>query len=408
MKIIEGKYNSAKVFTDLFDEECGKQIRELLDQEIFQDAKIRIMPDCHVGTSCVIGFTANLGDKVIPNIVGVDIGCGMYTLELGQIDINFPRFDAIVNEYIPHGRNVHTGRRMKFEPLKSLTCYRELKDTRKMERSIGSLGGGNHFIEIDADEDGNKYLVIHTGSRKLGQEVCRIHQKIAWNLQLGKEELWMEQKKLIDEYKAMGKRNEIQEAVKELHRNFKVKKPRLPEELSYLYGRYARDYLHDMKICQVFADENRKMIAQILIEKYGFNPIGEFTTVHNYIDHDTNMIRKGAVSAKKGEKLLIPINMKDGALLCTGKGNNDWNQSAPHGAGRLYSRKAAVNTFTVEEYKRTMDEAGVYSSSINEKTLDESPMAYKGMEDIVKNINDTAKVDKVIKPVYNFKSYYAG
>lgn len=408
MKTIEGKFNSAKVFTDVVDDICEKQIEELLDQEAFKDAKIRIMPDCHVGKSCVVGFTANLGDKVIPNIVGVDIGCGMYTVELGQVDIDLPRFDSIVNEHIPHGRNVHQGRLMRFNQLKDLTCYRELKDAKKMERSLGSLGGGNHFIEIDTDEEGNKYLVIHTGSRKLGQEVCNIHQKIAWNLQIGKEELWEAERKLIDAYKAEGKRDEINEAVKELHRNFKSKKPEIPEELSYLYGRYTEDYLHDMKICQMFADENRKMIARILIEKYGFNPIGELTTVHNYIDHDTNIIRKGAVSAKKGERLLIPINMRDGSLLCTGKGNDDWNQSAPHGAGRLYSRKAAANIFTVEEYQRTMDDAGVYSSSINEKTLDESPMAYKGMKDIITHIGETVDINKTIKPIYNFKSYYMG
>ncbi len=408
MKIIEGKYNSAKVFTDVFDESCEMQIKELLNQKPFQDTKIRIMPDCHTGASCVIGFTSDFGDKIIPNTVGVDIGCGMYTAELGKVDIDFPRFDSIVNKYIPHGRNVHPGRLTRFEPLKDLTCYRELQNTKKIERSIGSLGSGNHFIEIDEDEDGSKYLVIHTGSRKLGKEVCHIHQKIAWNLQLGKEELWTAQQTLIDTYKAAGRRTEINKAVKELHRNFKIKKPELPEEFAYLYGKYTQDYLHDMEICQAFADTNRKMIAQILVEKYGFNPVGEFTTVHNYIDHDTNIIRKGAVSARKGERLLIPINMAEGALLCTGKGNDDWNQSAPHGAGRLYSRKAAANTFTIEEYQKTMDKAGVYSSSVNEKTLDESPMAYKGMKEIISNIGDTANVDKILKPVYNFKPYYAG
>lgn len=408
MIIIEGKFNSAKVFTNVLDEICQEQIKRFLDQEIFKDAKIRIMPDCHVGRSCVVGFTADLGNEVIPNIVGADIGCGMYTIELGQVDIDLRRFDSVVNEHIPHGRNIHPGRLMRFEPLKNLTCYRKLKDSRKHERSIGSLGGGNHFIEIDVDEDGNKYLVIHTGSRKLGQEVCNIHQKIAWNLQLGKEELWENQRKLIDSYKSEGKRDEINEAVKELHRTFKLRKPKIPEEFSYLYGRYTEDYLHDMEICQAFADENRKMIARILIEKYGFNPIGELTTVHNYIDHDTNIIRKGAVSAKKGERMVIPINMRDGSLLCTGKGNDDWNQSAPHGAGRLYSRKVAANIFTVEEYQKTMDDAGVYSSSVNEKTLDESPMVYKRMEDIAAHIDETVDINKIIKPVYNFKSYYMG
>ncbi len=404
MQIITGQYNTAKVFADQCEESCIDQIQELLNQKPFQDAKVRIMPDCHTGKGCVIGFTANLGDKIIPNIVGVDIGCGMLTVELGKIDIDFERLDNIIKTYIPSGREVNEGRLMKFLKIQELKCYRELKDTRKLERAIGSLGGGNHFIEIDADEEGNKYLVIHTGSRNLGVQVCNNYQKIAVGIHIGKEELWKEEQKIITEYKAAGRRKEIQETIKELRRNFRQKSPDIPLELCYLTGKYSQDYLHDMKICQEFADENRHMIARLIIENYGFKPKGEFSTIHNYIDHENGIIRKGAVSAKNGERLLIPINMRDGALICVGKGNEDWNYSAPHGAGRLFSRREAANRFTVDDFKRTMNEAGVYTTCVNESTLDESPFAYKGMKDIVKNIEPTAEIIKVIKPVYNFKA----
>lgn len=404
MREITGTYNTAKVFTDVLDNACVQQIQGLLNLEVFKDARVRIMPDCHAGASCVIGFTADLGDKVIPNIVGVDIGCGMLTVQLGKTDIDYPRLDRIIHERIPYGRNVNESRLMRFPQLQEMYCYRELKDTKSIERSIGSLGGGNHFIEIDVDEDDNKYLVIHTGSRQLGKQTAEYYQKVATGLHTGWGELWKQEEQIKKEYKEAGRRDEIKEVIKELHRNFHQTAPDMPLEYCYLSGVYTEKYLHDMRICQTFADENRKMIARQIVEGYGFRPTGQFTTVHNYIDHESNIIRKGAVSARKGEMLLIPINMRDGSLLCIGKGNDDWNCSAPHGAGRLLSRMDSREKFTLEEYQKTMREAGIYSTSIDRSTLDECPMAYKGMKDIVDNIEPTAEIIKILKPMYSFKA----
>lgn len=404
MITVNGKYNTAKVFTNNIETECFDQIKSLLDQEAFQNVKVRIMPDCHTGVGCVIGFTADLGEKIIPNIVGVDIGCGMLTVTLGEEVIDFGKLDNIIREYIPFGRNVHKGRKMKFPKLQEMYCYRQLKDSKYLERAVGTLGGGNHFIEIDADEENNKYLVIHTGSRNLGKQVAELYQKTAVGLHSGKDELWREEKRIISEYKAAGRRCEIQNSLKELRRSFRTAKSDLPDELCYLYGEYSRKYLHDMKICQEFADENRKMIAKLIIDKYGLNPLDAFSTIHNYIDHDSNIIRKGAVSARKGEKLLIPINMRDGSLLCVGKGNADWNYSAPHGAGRLHSRNKAKLLFTVDEYEKTMRDAGIFTTSVNLSTLDECPMAYKEINEIVNNISETVEIVARLKPLYNFKA----
>lgn len=404
MKAVKGIYNEAKVFTDVVDDACVEQIKGLLDLEVFREAKVRIMPDCHAGASCVIGFTADLGDKVIPNIVGVDIGCGMLTVKLGNIEVDFDKLDEIIRKKVPYGRNVNEGRLMRFSKIQEMYCYRSLKDTKNCERAIGSLGGGNHFIEIDVDEDDCKYLIIHTGSRMLGKQVAEHYQKVARGLHTGWGSVWNEEEKIKKEYKETGRRAAIQEALKELHRNFHQTPSDMPLEYCFLSGKYTEQYLHDMKICQEYADENRKMIAHQILETYGLETEEEFTTVHNYIDQDSNIIRKGAVSAKKGELLLLPINMRDGSLLCVGKGNEDWNCSAPHGAGRLFSRSAAKYEFTVEEYAKTMQEAGIYSTCIDWSTSDECPMAYKGMEDIVNNIAPTAEILKVLKPVYNFKA----
>lgn len=404
VRLVNGKYNSAKVFTDKVEDGCIEQIQGLLDLEAFQGAKIRIMPDCHTGAGCVIGFTADLGDKIIPNIVGVDIGCGMLTVELGRADIDPERLDQVIRNFVPSGREVHEGRLVRFDRLQEMECYRVLKDTKNIQRSIGTLGGGNHFIEVDVDEENNKYLVIHTGSRQLGKQVAEYYQKMAVGIHMGKEPMWEEEERIRAEYKEAGRRDEIQEALKELHRNFRQTAPDMPPEYCFLHGKFSRQYIHDMKICQEFADENRKMIAKLIVENYGFKPVSSFTTVHNYIDHDSNIIRKGAVSAMKGERLLIPVNMRDGSLICVGKGNPDWNYSAPHGAGRSHSRGDARRIFTVEEYERTMKEAGIFSTSVNASTLDECPMAYKGMDDIVDNIGDTAEIICRLKPIYNFKA----
>ena len=404
MQIIKGLYNTAKIYTDICDESCMEQIKLLLEQEPFKDAKIRIMPDCHAGKGCVIGFTADFGEKIIPNIVGVDIGCGMLTIQLGKIEIDYHKLDEVIRSYVPSGRDVNPGRLMKYDKIQEMKCYRELKDARKLERAIGTLGGGNHFIEIDVDDEGYKYLVIHTGSRKLGRQVCEIYQKKAVGIHTGKEALWEEEERIIREYKACGRRNEINDVIKELHRNFRQNQPDLPLDLCYLTGKYSQEYLFDMRICQEFADMNRHMIAKRIIDHYGFTPVEEFTTVHNYIDHDSGIIRKGAVSAREGERLIIPINMRDGSLLCVGKGNEDWNCSAPHGAGRLFSRTEAFDRISIEEYEKTMKEAGIYTTCVNQSTIDESPFAYKNMEDIVNNIEPTVDTIKVIKPVYNFKA----
>ena len=405
MREIKGKFSSAIIYTDTVEDTALDQLMLLCDQPFTENCKIRIMPDCHAGTGCVIGFTADLGDKVIPNIVGVDIGCGMLTVELGKCTIDFERFDNTLRSTVPSGKNVHEGRIVRFPDLQQLHCYRYLKDSKRIERSIGTLGGGNHFIELDRDDDGMVYLIIHTGSRNLGTQVANHYQHLAYELSLGKDELFEKQMRLIEEYKAMGRRKEIQQAIKELHKSFKPKMPTLPRELCYLTGEYREMYLHDMKICQEFAVLNRKTIAQSILNGYFGKDIDcfeYFETIHNYIDMEYNIIRKGAVSAKQGEKLLIPINMKDGSLICTGKGNPEWNFSAPHGAGRLFSRTAAKEMFSVEEFRQAMQ--GIYTTSVNENTLDESPFAYKNMDDIVGNIAPTADITAVIKPIYNFKA----
>ena len=398
--------SNLKIFTKNVEQEAVDQIELLLAQDAFKDCKVRIMPDVHAGKGCVIGFTADLGEKVIPNIVGVDIGCGMLCVSLGQTDIDFEKLDNVIRSYVPSGRDVHEGRTIRFDELQELKCYRELRDTKRLERSIGTLGGGNHFIEVDVAEDGYKYLVIHTGSRNLGKQVADYYQNLAFELMSGKDELYKEQGRIIEEYKAAGRKSDIQNAIAELHRNFKAVNPNIPKDLCYLEGKYREDYLHDMRICQKFAYINRVMIAQIICNHMGWGVDADmpdyFECIHNYIDHDSNIVRKGAISAKYGEKVLIPINMRDGCIIGTGKGNEDWNCSAPHGAGRVMSRTKAKELVSLEEFEKSMD--GIYTTSVNQSTIDESPMAYKTLDEIVENIKDTVDVLAIIKPVYNFKA----
>lgn len=389
-----------KIFTDNIEQEALDQIHTLLSQEAFKDCKVRIMPDVHAGSGCVIGFTADLGKKVIPNIVGVDIGCGMETTMLGNIDIDFAKLDAVIRQYVPSGRNVHEGRLIQFPELQRLHCYRELRDTKRLERSIGTLGGGNHFIEVDVDENGGKYLIIHSGSRNLGKQVAEYYQNLAIDLMSGKDDLFAKQEALIKEYKAAGRKSEIQTAIKELHRQFKATTPNIPKDLCYLTGKYREQYLDDMFICQKFAFLNRVNIARLILSHMGWNVIDEFTTIHNYIED--NMVRKGAISAKRGEKVLIPINMRDGCIIGIGKGNKDWNCSAPHGAGRIMSRMKAKETLDLTEYAHSMD--GIYTTSVSTDTIDEAPMAYKPMDEIIKNIEPTVEILQILKPVYNFKA----
>lgn len=402
---IKGTYTNAIVYTDVVEETALEQIKTLCDQSFVEDCKIRIMPDVHAGAGCVIGFTADLKQRVIPNIVGVDIGCGMLCVNLGKESLDFVKLDEIIRKYIPSGFDVHPGRIIRFPAIQELHCYRSLKDTRRFERSIGTLGGGNHFIEIDVDDDGNHYLVIHTGSRNLGKQIADYYQNLAYDLMRGKDKLFEQREQIIKEYKETGRKAEIQDALKALMNSFEAKEIKTPKELCYLEGSYRDDYLHDMNIAQEFAKLNRRMIADIIIQHMFDKKLDDcehFETIHNYIDHENNLIRKGAVSAKEGETLLIPINMRDGSLICVGKGNEEWNCSSPHGAGRLYSRAKAKELFTVDEFADTMD--GIFSTSICSDTLDECPMAYKSMEDIIKNITDTVDIIKTIRPLYNFKA----
>lgn len=392
-----------KIFTKNIEEEAIKQIDELLEQEPFKDCKVRIMPDVHAGKGCVIGFTADLGNKVIPNIVGVDIGCGMLCVELGNIELNLKKLDNIINEHIPAGRNIREQKLIDFEKINELYCLRELKESKKFNRAIGTLGGGNHFIEIDIDDEGNKYLVIHTGSRNLGKQVADYYQNLAIELCYGKEKLFKKKEKIIKEYKEQGRKSEIQQALKDLEKEYKNNNPDLPKDLCYLEGKYREMYLHDMKICQEYASLNRCYIARAILLNMGMQIYQKhFETIHNYISFEDNIVRKGAISAKKGEKVLIPINMRDGSIIAIGKGNEDWNNSAPHGAGRIMSRMKAKETFKLDDFKESMK--GIYTTSVVEETIDEAPFVYKTMQEIIDNIQDTVEIQKIIKPIYNFKA----
>jgi RNA-splicing ligase RtcB len=356
------------------------------------------MPDVHAGKGCTIGTTMTISDKAVPNVVGVDIGCGMFTVELGVVEIDMEKLDEAAH-YIPSGMNVWENRQEHFD-LTELRCFRALKDSKRLERSLGTLGGGNHFIEVDVSETGIKYLVIHSGSRNLGKQVAEYYQQLAIDLNKGKEEYFAKRDALIAEYKATGRRQEIQAALKQLH--WQEKQTSIPEDLCFVYGSYLEDYLHDVEICQAFARRSREKMAEILLERTGLTAISAFHTIHNYIDTEERILRKGAIAAHKGEKVLIPINMRDGSVLAIGKGNPEWNFSAPHGAGRIMSRTTAKESLDLEEYKREM--AGVYTTSVSEATLDEAPMAYKSLEDIIDVIRDSVDVIEVLKPIYNFKA----
>ena len=391
-----------KIMTDDIEDAALDQIHTLVSIPAFEDSKIRVMPDVHAGKGCVIGFTANMGDKIIPNVVGVDIGCGMLTVDLGKPSFSFDELEEAIQKRVPSGMNVHSGRIARFPELQELYCYRDLRDSKRLERSIGTLGGGNHFIEIDRDEDGETYLIIHSGSRNLGKQVAEYYQKIAVDLMSGKGELFKAQEELIAEYKAQGRRTEIQDAIKELHKAFRAKTPDLPADLCYLSGEWSERYLHDMKICQECAILNRKTMADSMVDELGLDVHDFFETIHNYIEFDTNIVRKGAISAKKDETLLIPINMRDGCILGVGKGNPDWNNSAPHGAGRVMSRMKARESVSLEDFKKSM--SGIYSQSVVEETIDESPFAYRSIDKILDKIEPTVEIKKLLKPVYNFKA----
>lgn len=404
---LERQYD-LKIFTDNVEFECLEQTENLLKQEVFKKCKVRLMPDTHAGKGAVIGFTADLADKVIPNIVGVDIGCGMLCVPLGDIEINLKWIDEAINKYVPAGRESHKERQIKFPDIKKLHCFRELKDTPNFEKQLGTLGGGNHFIEIDIDDGGNKYLVIHTGSRNMGKQVAEYYQNLAIKLHSGYDEYLERKQETIDFLKSQGRRKEIESALKELNKKFQLSHTDMPKDLCYLTREYREQYLHDMKICQQYAVINRNTIARIILKHIDNTTLPEaylnnsFDTIHNYINFEDNIIRKGAISAYEGEKVLIPMNMRDGSLICIGRGNPDWNYSAPHGAGRIMSRGKAKENISMKEYIDSMQ--GIYTTSVNQSTIDEAPMVYKPMQEIIDNIKDTVNIFKIIKPIYNFKS----
>ena len=397
---IRGKVNTAICYAKVIEDEAIEQIRRMCDYAMTEGSRIRIMPDVHAGKGCTIGTTMTVTDKVVPNIVGVDIGCGMFTVKLETNSIDFEKFDEAAH-FIPSGMNVWEGRQEKFD-LTGLACYRDLKDAKRLERSLGTLGGGNHFIEIDEAADGTKYLVIHSGSRNLGKQVAELYQRLAINLNRGYGDYLEKRDEIIRTYKEQGRKDEIQGALKQLHFQVYESETSMPEDLCYLEGKYLKDYLHDVEICQAFARRSREKMAEIILERTGMTGSDAFHTIHNYIDTDEMILRKGAIAAHRGEKVLIPINMRDGSVLAVGKGNPEWNFSAPHGAGRIMSRSKARNTLSLDEYRETMK--GIYTTSINENTLDEAPMAYKSLEDIIDVIRETVDVIDVMKPVYNFKA----
>lgn len=395
---LKGKYNEAKIFTEVVDEASVSQVLLLLNQEFVSGSKIRLMPDIHAGAGCTIGTTMTITDKVVPNLVGVDIGCGMETIKIKETHIELQKLDKLIYEEIPSGFNIRekTHRYFNETNLEDLFCYKYI-DTRRAEKSLGTLGGGNHFIEANKDDDGNIYIVVHSGSRHLGLEVANYYQEEGYKTLNGSAKKDIDN--LIANLKVHGREREIQKSIAALK---SIKRTNIPKQLAYVSGELFGQYIHDMKTVQRYAELNRRAIIDEIVKGMKIHVVDQFTTIHNYIDTDAMILRKGAVSARENEKLLIPINMRDGSLICVGKGNDDWNQSAPHGAGRLMSRSAAKEAFTVSEFKNQM--SGIYTTSVNKDTLDECPMAYKGMDDIVNNISDTVDIVQVIRPIYNFKA----
>lgn len=365
---LQGKYNTAKVFTDNVESEAVGQIINLLNQEFVAGSQIRIMPDTHAGAGCTIGTTMTIQDKIVPNLVGVDIGCGMETVLLNDNHVELQRLDKMIHEVIPAGFSVRKNAHKLYQTI-DLSKLRAVKQV-NLERarlSLGTLGGGNHFIELDQDDAGKLYFVVHSGSRNLGKQIAEYYQRAA--------------------YKALMAKGNPQ---------------KMDKNLAYVEGDLLDDYLHDMAMVQQYASLNRRAMVQEIVKAMKFKIDEQFTTIHNYIDLENMVLRKGAISAQKGERVLIPINMRDGSLVCIGKGNPDWNCSAPHGAGRLMSRSVAKQNVTLSQFKASME--GVYSTTVTRSTIDESPFAYKPMQEIVENVTDTVDIIKTIKPIYNFKA----
>lgn len=409
---ITGRYNTAKLFTDTADDATIAQVTNLMNQPSAAGSKVRIMPDCHAGAGCVIGTTMTITDKVIPNLVGVDIGCGMLATKLKEQRIDLPKFDSISQAEIPAGMKMRkTPHSLADEiDVKDLACYKRTNcrvSEEVFRLSLGTLGGGNHFWELDKDEEGSIWLIVHTGSRRSGKDVAEYYQRQAYEHlnetgETFKETLARKREAFIDRLKAEGREKEISSLLPKWEAEQKKPEITVPYEVAWCNGQLFADYIHDMKIMQKYAGLNRRIITEVILKKCKLHGVDQFETVHNYIDTEHMILRKGSVSAREGEKLLIPINMRDGALICIGKGNDDWNQSAPHGAGRLMSRTEAKSSISMKEYREAME--GIYTTSVNKGTLDESPMAYKPIDEIVRNIEPTAEIVSHIRPIYNFKA----
>ena len=397
---IEGKVNTAICYASVVEEGAIQQIKRMCDYEFTSGSKVRIMPDVHAGKGCTIGTTMTVTDRVVPNIVGVDIGCGMYTVNLGKGEIDFKRLDA-ASHAIPSGMKVWDRAQETFD-FESLKCYKQLKKVNWLKCSLGTLGGGNHFIEVEVSRDGTKYLVIHSGSRNLGKQVAELYQEMAINQHKGIGKYFESRESIIERLKTQGRESEIEDALAELKKKKENEVPDIPEDLCDLSGEPFEDYLHDIELCQQFARRNREIMASIILKRLGINGTDAFHTIHNYIDTKEMILRKGAIAAHKGEKVLIPINMRDGSILAVGKGNPEWNYSAPHGAGRVMSRMKAKQALSMKDYQETMK--GIYTTSVTQATLDEAPMAYKSLEDIINVIGESVEIIEVLKPIYNFKA----
>lgn len=395
---IKGKFATAVSYAKEIEPVAEEQIRTMCDQAFTEGCRVRIMPDVHAGKGCTIGTTMTIRGKAVPNVVGVDIGCGMYTTRLGNKRIDCERIDEICH-WIPSGFNTWDSPREVFD-FERLRCWRYMDNRTRLKNSLGTLGGGNHFIEVDRGEDGTYWLVIHSGSRNLGKQVCEYYQQLAVDIAEGKEDYKESSPELIARLKAEGREKEIQTELDALKK--RLNRKTAPDSLCHLEGKHLEDYLHDVKICQEFAVRNREIMTELILRKTGMVGLESFHTIHNYIDTDEMILRKGAIAAHKGERILIPINMRDGSIIAIGRGNEEWNFSAPHGAGRVMSRRTAKDTLSLEEYRKAME--GIYTTTANEDTLDEAPMAYKRMEDIIDVIRESVDIVEIIKPVYNFKA----
>lgn len=391
---IRGKYNTAKVFTDTVEEGAIAQILELCNQEFVKGSSIRIMPDTHAGAGCTIGTTMSITDKIVPNLVGVDIGCGMETIKLRNKEMDLEKLDRVIHQFIPSGFDTRKKQHPYAEKIDfdALACRKHV-NLERAKLSVGTLGGGNHFIEVNRDKDGDLYLVVHSGSRHLGKQVAEYYQELGYKQLADRNK---EKSELAQRLRVEGREKDIQKEME------KLSLTKVNKQLAYVQGKSYEDYLRDMKIVQQYAVFNRKAMVDEMVKRMDLEVVEQFTTIHNYIDVENMILRKGAISAQKGERVLIPINMRDGSLICIGKGNADWNYSAPHGAGRLMSRSKAKEMITLEEFRKTME--GIYSTTVNKSTLDECALAYKPMEEIVSNIQDTVEILDIIKPVYNFKA----